>query len=156
MLSTDSVAHGPELGAERLWPHLHLGMTILQQLPLTVTRGGVDMRLLSSGIRVVAAFPMAIASRLSASFGLGAGLDATHVAPDGTGSAPAFWATDPLVLAMATLDHALGAAVVSVRVGVDLDLLAARYLVAHASGNSVLWTPWRWRPFAAMRIGFAF
>ena len=156
MLSTDSVAHGPELSAERRWPRLHLGMTLLQQLPRTVTRDEVDMRLLSSGIRMVVAFPTAIASRLSASFGLGAGVDATHVTPSGNGAQPAFWATDPLVLAIATLDRAFGAAVVSLRIGVDLDLLAARYLVVRTDGTRVLWTPWRWRPFAAMRFGFAF
>jgi len=156
MLSSDSVAHGPELSAERRWRHLRLGVILSQQLPLTVTRSEVDMRLLSSGIRFVATFPAAITSHLSASFGLGAGVDATHVSPRGNGAQPAFWATDPLVAAMATLERAFGAAVVSVRVGVDLDLLATRYLVARADATSVLWSPWRWRPAAALQLGFAF
>jgi len=156
MLSTDSVAHGPELGAERRWPRLRLDVTLAQHLPQTVTRADAGMRLLSSGIRIVAAFPTAITSHLSASFGLGAGVDATHVAPNGNGAQPAFWVTDPLVRAIATLEHAFGDAVVSAGIGVDLDLLATRYLVALSDGTRVLWTPWRWRPFAVMRLGFAF
>ena len=156
MLSTDSVAHGPELGAERRWPRLRLAVNLLQQLPRTVTRDEVDMRLLSSGIRVSVAFPTAITSRLSASFGLGLGVDATHLTPTGTGARPASWATDPLVVGLATLERAFGAVLVSVRIGVDLDLLATRYLVDRSDGTSVLWTPWRWRPFVALRLGFAF
>jgi hypothetical protein len=156
LLSSNSFAHGPELSAERRWPRLRLGLTLWQQLPLTVTPNDVGMRLMSSGIRFVAAFPVAITSRLSASFGLGAGGDATHVSPKGNGARPSFWATDPLVLAMATLEHAFGAAVVSVRLGVDRDLLATRYLVARSDATSVLWAPWRWRPCAVMQLGFAF
>jgi hypothetical protein len=64
--------------------------------------------------------------------------------------------TDPLVRALATLEHASGDVVVSACIGVDLDLLATRYLVASSDGTRVLWTPWRWRPFAAVRLGFAF
>src|SRR5208283_5983009 len=105
MLSADSVANGPELGAERRWPRLRLGVNLLQQFPRTVTRDEVDLRFLSSGIRMSVAFPTAITSGLSASFGLGAGVDATHVTPNGTGARPASWATDPLVLAMATLEQ---------------------------------------------------
>jgi hypothetical protein len=156
MLSTDSVSHGPELSAERRWPRLRLGVTLWQQLPLAVTRGDVDMRLLSSGIHLLVAFPAAITSHLSASLGLGAGVDATRVTPRGNGAQPAFWATDPLVLAMATIEHAFGTAVVSVCIGVDWDLLATRYLVARSDATSVVWTPWRWRPYAGLRLGFAF
>ena len=156
MLSTDSVAHGPELGAERRWPRLRLAVNLLQQLPRTVTRNEVDIRLLSSGVRMSVAFPTAITSRLSASFGVGLGVDATHVTPTGTGARPASWATDPLVVGLATLERAFGAVLVSVRIGVDLDLLATRYLVDRSDGTSVLWTPWRWRPFVALRLGFAF
>jgi len=156
MLSTDSITHGPELYGERRWPRLRLSVTLRQQLPLTVTRSDVDMRLLSSGIHFVAAFPAAITSRLSASFGLGAGVDATRVTPRGNGARPAFWATDPLVTAMTTLEHTFGAAIVSAGIGVDADLLDTRYLVTHSSGTGVVWTPWRWRPFAAVRLGLAF
>ena len=156
MLSTDSVGHGPELGADFLWPRFRLGMILSQQFQQTVTRADTGMHLLSSGIRIVAAFPTALTSRLSASLGLGAGVDATHVEPNGVGAQPAFWATDPMVLAMATLDRAFAASVVSLRVGVDVDLLATRYLVARSNATSVLWTPWRWRPFAALQLGLAF
>jgi hypothetical protein len=156
ILSSDSVAHGPELSAERRWLRLRLGVTVWQQLPLAVTRGDIDMRLISSGLHLVAAFPAAITRHLSASFGLGAGVDATRVSPKGNGAQPAFWATDPLVLAMATLEHAFGPAVVSVRIGVNVDLLATRYLVTRSDATNVLWAPWRWQPSAAMRFGFAF
>jgi hypothetical protein len=57
---------------------------------------------------------------------------------------------------MATLDRAFAASVVSLRVGVDVDLLATRYLVARSNATNVLWTPWRWRPFAALQFGLAF
>jgi hypothetical protein len=108
MLSADSVAHGPELGAERRWPRLRLGMTLSQHFQQTVTRADVGMGLLSSGIRVSVALPKTITSHLSASFGLGAGVDATLVTPNGNGAKSAFWVTDPLVRAMATLEHAFG------------------------------------------------
>jgi hypothetical protein len=131
-------------------------MTLSQHFQQTVTRADAGMGLLSSGIRVFAALPKAITSHLSASFGLGAGVDATLVTPNGNGAKSAFWVTDPLVRAMATLEHAFGDAVVSAGIGVDLDLLATRYLVALSDGTRVLWTPWRWRPFVVMRLGFAF
>ena len=156
MLSTASVAHGPELGAERRWPGLRLGLTLSQEFLQTVTSADVGMHLLSSGIRVSVAFPKAITSHLAASLGLGAGVDATHVTPNGTGAQPSFWVTDPLVVAMATVEHAYGELVVSVRVGVDVDLIAPQYLVAGSDGPRVLWTPSRWRPFAALRLGLLF
>ena len=156
MLSTDYLAHGPELGVERRWTHLWLGMTLSQQFPQTVNGADVGMRLLSSGIRISAAFPRAITSHLSASIGLGAGVDATRVTPNGNGAQPAFWATDPFVLAVATLEHSYGRVLVSVRVGVDFDLLAPQYVVDSSDGARVLWTPSWWRPFAALRLGFAF
>ena len=53
MLSTDYLAHGPELGVERRWTHLWLGMTLSQQFPQTVNGADVGMRLLSSGIRIL-------------------------------------------------------------------------------------------------------
>ena len=121
-----------------------------------VTGADAGMGLLPSGIRVSVALPKATTSRLSASFGVGAGMDATHATPNGTGAEPAFWAANPLLPALATLEHAFGAAVVSVRGNVDLDLLATRYLVAHSDATRVLWTPWRWRPFSATQLGFAF
>jgi hypothetical protein len=156
MLSTDLVAHGPELGVERRWPRLCLGMTLSQHFQKMVTRADVGTQLLSSGIRISVAFPKAITSHLSASFGLGAGVDATHVTPNGNGAEPAFWATDPLVLAVAALESAYDRFLVSVRVGVYFDLIAPQYLVDSSGGRRVLWTPSRWRPFAAMRLGFAF
>jgi hypothetical protein len=156
MRSTDSFAHGPELGVEHRWPLLRLGMTLSQQFQQTVTSSNVGMGLLSSGIRISMALAEAITPHLAASFGLGAGVDATHVTPNGNGARAAFWATDPLVLAMATLERAYGPFVVSVRVGVDFDLISPHYLVDSSSGTRVLWTPSRWRPFVAMRLGFAF
>jgi hypothetical protein len=69
---------------------------------------------------------------------------------------PAFWVTDPIVLAMAMVDRDFGSLVVSVRVGVDFDLISPRYLIALSDGTHALWTPSRWRPFASMRLGFAF
>ena len=79
ILTGDSIVHGPELGVELRRPNFHLSATLLQSLPLTVTQSGLGTRLASSGIRIVAAVPVAIGPRTSASIGLGAGVDATHV-----------------------------------------------------------------------------
>lgn len=156
VLSSDFVAHGPEVGAEARWPRLHFGITVAQRFPLTVTRAEVSTRLVTSSIRILAAMPIAISSRLSASFGIGAGADVTHVAPEGVGATSAFWVTDPLVLAMTTLERVLGDAIASVDLGVDWDLLAARYAALRSGETTVLWTPQRWRPFATARLGFSF
>jgi len=85
MLSADSVAHGPELGAERRWPRLRLGMTLSQHFQQTVTRTDVGMGLLSSGIRVFVALPKTITSHLSRRLDWGR-VDATLVTPNGNGA----------------------------------------------------------------------
>lgn len=156
MPSANSLAHGPELAAERRWPWARLDTTLSQQFPQTIARQESSIRLISSGIRVSASLAAAVASNLFASFGLGVGLDATHVAPSGPGAKPAFWVTDPLVRAAASLENAYGHLVVSLRAGVDLDLLAPRYLISRSDGAQVLWMPSRWRPFVSLRLGYAF
>jgi hypothetical protein len=83
MLSADSVAHGPELRAERRWLRLRKRSVPTQHSQQTVTGA-------NAGIRV------------------------------------------------------------------DVDILATRYLVARSDEKPVPWAPWRWRPFASMRLGFAF
>jgi hypothetical protein len=156
MLASDVVAHGPELGAELRRHHLHLGIALLQRLPLTVNRAGISTRLISSGVRIHAALPMALGSRTSASVGIGVGLDATHVAPAGIGATSAFWVTDPLVLALTTIERALGGVIVSAHLGVEWDALASRYSASRPDGAVVLWTPLRFRPVAAIRLGGSF
>jgi hypothetical protein len=156
MLTSDSIVHGPELGAGLRWRRLHLDVTLLQSLPQTVNRGGLGTQLVSSGFRLVASLPAAIGPRTLASIGLGAGVDATHVAPSGTGAAPAFWATDPLLLAVVEIERAWGHELVSLRAGVDWDLLDTRYLVIRQNGASPLWSPWHWRPFVALHLGHQF
>ena len=156
MLSSGVVAHGPELGTELLWPRLHLGITLLQRFPVTLTSPDVSAILLSSGIRVFAAVPAALATSIQASFGIGAGIDVTRVAPGGTGARPTFWVTDPLVLAIATLQRSFGRVVAAIDAGVDFDLLAPRYSAIRPGETVVIWTPQRWRPFATARVGVAF
>jgi hypothetical protein len=156
MLTSNLVAHGPELGAELRRHHLHLGITLAQRFPLTVTRAGISTGLISSGVRIHAALPIALGSRTSASAGMGIGLDATHVAPAGIGATSAFWVTDPLVLATATIERSIGGAILAAHLGVEWDALASRYSATHPDGTVVLWTPQRFRPFAALRLGMAF
>jgi hypothetical protein len=156
MLSSGVIAHGPELGTELLWPRLHLGITLLQRFPVTLTSADVSAILLSSGIRVFAAVPAPMGSRLRASFGIGAGLDVTRVAPGGTGARPTFWVADPLVLAIATLQRSFGRFIAAVDAGVDFDLLAPRYSAIRPDETVVIWTPQRWRPFATARLGVVF
>jgi hypothetical protein len=156
MLASDVVAHGPELGAELRQHNLRLGVTLLQRLPLTVTREGIDTRLISSGVRIHAAMAIALGSHTSASVGIGVGLDATHVAPAGIGAASAFWVTDPLVLALTTLERTFGGVIVSAHLGMEWDALASRYSASRADGTAVLWTPLRFRPTAALRMGWSF
>lgn len=156
MLATNFLAHGPELGAERRWPQIRLGMTVSQQFQQAVTLADVATHLDSTAIRFYALSARAITSDLSVSFGVGAGVDATRVAPTGAGAKPSFWATDPMLLAMADLAHSFGQAFVSARVGVEYDLVAPRYLIASDDGTRVLWSPSRWRPLAALRLGLTF
>jgi hypothetical protein len=156
MLASDVVAHGPELGAELRKHHLHLEIALLQRFPLTVTRAGIGTRLISSGVRIHAALPIALGSRTSASIGTGVGLDATHVAPSGIGATSAFWVTDPLVLALTTIEHSFSGVVVSAHLGVEWDALASRYSASRSDGTVALWTPLRFRPVAAIRLGGSF
>jgi hypothetical protein len=156
MLSSTVISQGPDLNAELRWRRLRLGVTLSQQLPFTVTGAGARARLVSSGLRAFAAVPVAIGSHARASFGVGAGVDATHVAPEAVGATAAYWVTDPLLLALGTLQRALGRLIASVDVGVELDLVAARYSVIDAGATLVVWRPQRWRPFAAARVGLSF
>jgi hypothetical protein len=155
-LSAGVIAHGPELGTELLWPRLHLGITLLQRFPVTLTSPEVSAILLSSGLRVFAAVPAALGARLQVSFGIGAGIDITRVTPGGTGARPAFWVTDPLALALATLRRSFGRVIAAVDAGVDFEPLGARYSAVRPEGAVVIWTPQRWRPFATARLGIAF
>lgn len=156
MLASDFVAHGPEFAAELRRHNLRLEIDLLQRFPLTVARAGIDTRLISSGVRLHAALPLALGSRTSVSLGLGIGLDATHVAPAGIGATSTFWVTDPLVLALTTIEHSFGAVVVSAHLGVEWDVLASRYTATRPDGTAVLWMPLRFRPFAAIRFGRLF
>jgi hypothetical protein len=155
-LSSGVFAHGPEVGTELRWPRLHLGITLLQWLPVTLTSPDVNAILLSSGLRVFAAVPAAIGTRMQASFGIGAGIDVTRVAPGGTGARPTFWVTDPLALAIATFQRSFGRVIGAVDAGVDFELLGARYSAIRPGGAVVIWTPQHWRPFVAARLGVAF
>jgi len=156
MLASGVVAHGPELGTEVLWPRLRLGITFLQRFPVTLTSPDVSAILVSSGVRMFAAVPAPMGTRLRASFGIGAGLDVTRVAPGGTGARPTFWVADPLVLAIATLQRSFGRVIAAVDAGVDFDLLAPRYSAIRPDETVVIWTPQRWRPFATARLGVVF
>ena len=137
-------------------PHLNLSITLSQRFPLTLTDKDVTTHLLSSGIRMVVAVPASVGPHLLGSIGLGTGIDATHVSSAGPGATTGFWATDPLILAMTSLERAWGATWVSASAGVELDLLATRYLVTRSDGTSTAWTPLRWRPFVALRAVRAF
>lgn len=156
VLSANSIVQGPELGGELRRPHFHLSITLSQRFPLTVASNELTTRLVSSGARIVAALPVSIGPHVLASVGLGGGMDATHVASQGPGATSAFWATDPLLTAVAAIERGWGSTSVLVRAGVDLDLLATRYVVTHSDGTSAVWTPWRWRPFVGVRLAHAF
>ncbi len=162
-LSAGVVTHGPGLSAELLWPHLRLGVAVLQRFAVALnspdlgaTSPGVSAVLLSSGLRLFAALPARLTTHLSASLGIGAGFDLTHVAPAGTGATPAFWATDPLVLGTATVQQRFGRLVAGIDGGIELALLAPRYTAVRPGTTLAVWTPERWRPFATARVGIVF
>jgi hypothetical protein len=162
-LSAGVVVHGPGLTAELLWPRLRLGVALLQRFPstlrspeLSATGQEVTAVLVSSAVRLFAAVPARLTAHLSASIGIGAGLDVTHVAPAGTGATSAFWVSDPMVLGIATLQQFFGGLVAGLDAGVDLDLLAPRYAAIRRGQTVGVWTPQRWRPFAMARLGMVF
>ncbi|HVY41183.1 MAG TPA: hypothetical protein VHM31_24770 [Polyangia bacterium] len=162
-LSSGVVAHGPALVAMRLWPRLQLGVVLLQRFPVTLnspaagtTNPAVSASLTTSGVRLFAALPARLTPRLWASAGLGAGIDVTHVEPGGRGATSAFWVTDPLVLAAASVQRAFGRLLAGVDAGVELDLIAPRYSALRPGQSVTVWTPARWRPFAGARLGVLF
>ncbi|HVT08307.1 MAG TPA: hypothetical protein VHO67_12690 [Polyangia bacterium] len=162
-LSAGVIAHGPGLIGARLWPRLHLGVILLQRLPVTLdspaagaTSPPVSASLTASGVRLFAARPAHLTPRLWASAGLGAGVDVTRVAPGGPGATPAFWVTDPLLLGMGSVQRAFGRFVAGVDAGVELDLIAPRYSALRPGQSVTVWTPARWRAFAGVRLGLLF
>ena len=147
-LSAGVVVHGPGLTTELLWPRLRLGVALLQRFPstlrsleLSATSQEVTAVLVSSAVRLFAAVPAQLTAHLSASIGIGAGFDVTHVAPAGTGATSAFWVSDPMVLGIATLQQFFGRLVAGLDAGVDLDLLAARYAAIRRGQTVGVWTP---------------
>jgi hypothetical protein len=156
MLASNVLAQGPELGVELRRHRFRLSIALLQRLPLTVAQAGVDTRLISSGVRIHASLPVALGAHTSASIGMGVGLDATYVTPAGIGATSAFWVTDPLVLALTTIERSLGRVILSAHLGVEWDTLAAQYSVVRPDGTIVLWTPLRFRPVAAILLGSSF
>lgn len=162
-MSLGVVAQGPGLTAELQWPRLRLGVALLQRFPVTLSSPEVSPSspevsavLVSSGARLFAALPARLTARLSASVGIGAGVDVTRVTPAGTGATPTFWVSDPMVLGIVTVQQSFGRIVAAVDAGVDFDLIAPRYSAVRPGQSVAVWTPERWRPFATARLGIAF
>jgi hypothetical protein len=113
----------------------------------------------SVGVRLIAAVPVANEGGLSLSLGAGAGIDVSQIRPGASGpglaSESPFWATTPFGRILGAVEYIVGHVSVAAAVGVDVDLLGERYVVAETASERAVFVPWRVRPVATLLLGLA-
>jgi hypothetical protein len=157
LLGPGTVQHGPGIGVEFDWLLGRAGLTVHARFPVHFDDPDIAGRLVPLGVRLFAAHPFDLSDRATLSAGVAAGVDFTRVdatprQPDTTPIA-AFWAVDPLLRAFGSFEHRFGAFRLSAIVGADLDLIAARYVVANGVGRQSVFVPWRVRPLGGVTFG---
>ncbi len=148
---------GPGLSLSARLPRLWVGADVFTRLPTTIGDDVAGARLAVHGFRVSATLPVLNARPLTLALGSAAGIDATQIRPrisqpDLT-AAPPFWATTPILRVFAAVEYLLGRLSVGAIVGLDVDLLGERYLVADTNADREAFVPWRFRPVAAITLG---
>jgi hypothetical protein len=157
LLGPGTVQHGPGVGIESEWLFGRVGMTIHAHLPVHFDDADIEGRLFPEGLRLFFARPFSLFDRTVASAGLAAGVDFTEI--DATSkqtdarAAEAFWAIDPMVRGFGTLEQRFGAFRLSLLLGAELDLVAARYVVARQGDRKSVFVPWRVRPVGGLMLG---
>jgi hypothetical protein len=148
---------GPGISLGARLPHLWIGADLLARLPMTIVGDTADARIWAGAMRVTGAIPL-ISSRLaSLAAGLGAGIDVSQIRPGASRAdltaTPSFWATSPFLRLFTAVERDFGRLSVAAVIGVDIDLLGERYVVAEASGKQEVFVPGRARPLAAILLG---
>jgi hypothetical protein len=149
--------HGPGISVTARLSRLRIGADVLLRLPVSVRDDAADIRIAAGALRIRAAVPVLSAGGTSVSAGLGAGVDISRIeaatSRTDLAATPPFWATSPFLRLFAAVDRDVGPLSLAGIVGVDLDLLGERYLVAASSGSEEIFAPERLRPLVAIAIG---
>ncbi|MES1204954.1 MAG: hypothetical protein ABUS79_03370 [Pseudomonadota bacterium] len=151
------VIHGPGLRIDAEWSRVRLGLGLHGRLPHDVAGGEAKVRFLHEGFRLSAGRPFALGGRTVLVLAVAGGLDLIHVhtlsTPAAVTPVAAFWTLAPLVRPFVELERRFGRVGLAASMGVDVDVLGSRYVVA--GDPAPLWSPWRWRPVAAVvvRVG---
>jgi hypothetical protein len=151
---------GAKFLAAARFTRVQIGVTARLAAPLSVTGDGAQARLWTAGAGLSAAAQLLTVGALSATAGLNAGFDMTHVEPavtmPGLQAASAFWAPSPSVEPFAALEYLFGKISVTVAFGAELHPLAERYTVERGSAAHDVFVPWRVRPAATVLVGTVF
>jgi hypothetical protein len=147
---------GPGISLGARLPHLWIGADLLARLPMTIVGDTADARIWAGALRVTGAIPLISSRQASLAAGLGAGIDVSRIRPAASRAdltaAPPFWATSPFLRLFAAIERDFGRLSLAAVIGVDIDLLGERYVVADASGKQEVFVPERARPLAAILL----
>jgi hypothetical protein len=149
--------HGPGISLAVRLPRLWLGVDVLARIPMTIVGDAAEARIYSGALRVTAAIPFMSSRLVWLAAGAGGGIDVTQIRstssrPDFEATPP-FWATSPFLRLFAAIGRDFGWLSTAFVVGLDVDLLGERYVVAEVSGKQDVLVPERARPLAAILIG---
>ena len=155
------VVHGPGLRVGLGRDTLRLDVALGARLPDTVTTGeGPAIRFESLALRVSAVYMVPLSAHTALFVSFGAGFDLGRVTSTSTQvdltAAPAFRTTDTLLRPAVGIERRSGKWLSSLTLGLDIDLLGSRYVIAAMPEVRPVLTPWRLRPLAALSIGFFF
>jgi hypothetical protein len=152
--------HGPRVMLGVRIAKVRIGGALRLQAPLTVGDETAAARLSAGGGALSIASTLFAHRGFSVAGGLGAGLDATRIAPTVSSAdlqpTPAFWAGSLNVRAFTELEQRFGRLSLAITIGLEVYPLAERYNVAAADGLRTVFVPHRVRPVVALLAGVSF
>lgn len=164
LLTAARAVHGPGISVDADRDHWRLGASLTGRFPYDASGAGATVRLAPQGLRLSLARLYFFRPTVVMIAALGLGADLTRVTPVATEPAvvpaPSYWALDPALRPSLGLEKRLRKLRVGLVAGLDIDLVAPRYLVANGPPSAVapssrsIWDPWRWKPYAALVVGF--
>ncbi len=128
------------------------------RFPMTIEGDPISTRLDQGAVRALGIADWAVSRRWVLRAGLGGGVDWVHIAPESKDGAkvdlqPAHFATVPMVRLLASARYLFTPkSELFGGLAADFDCFNTRYLVERASGDEVIFHPWRLRPMAVLGI----
>ena len=148
---------GPGISVVARLRHAWISADLLARIPMTIVGDTADARIQTGALRVTGAVPLLSWRQASLAAGLGAGIDVSQIRPTAgradLTATPSFWATSPFLRLFTAIGRDFGRLSVAAVIGLDIDLLGERYVIAGTSGTQEVYVPGRARPLTAILVG---